>query len=210
MTGLSITTAGKSQSKEVKSLPEKKLKHQQSSPNSPSQKISKNKKRSQVAMTLNTNFSFQDIFITPNIPSTLPLQRLLLLRIPHHPPSRNKHPLPPPNPIHILLRHILPIPKLPQILHLDLRPRNPVRIFIQYFKPLEPQLRARCPASPLPNLVREAECFGYGEQRQDGEEWRSFFEGFREDAPPAPRQDVVDAPQDFGAGLDFAAVHCEE
>ena len=37
-----------------------------------------------------------------------------------------------------------------------------------------------------------------GEEGEDGVEGGAFFEGFREDAPTAAVEDIVDAAEDFG------------
>ena len=140
------------------------------------------------------------IISTPAIiphPTNSPLQRLLLLRIPPL-PHLNLQSLPHPHPIHIPLRHILPIRQLAQILQLILRERHPERVFIQHLEALEHELRGRRAGSAFADLVAEAEGLGDGEHGEDGEEGRAFFEGFGDYAASAPGYYAVDPAEDFG------------
>ena len=147
--------------------------------------------------------------ITPSPPPPLPLQRLLLLRVPHQLPPHNDQPLPPPHPIHIPPTDPLPIALLAEILQLLFRLRHPIGILIQQLEPRKYKLRLRGAGCSFSDLVAEAERLGDGKERRDEVEGRAFFEGLGEDAAAAPGEDIVDAAEDFGRGLDFAAVHCE-
>lgn len=147
------------------------------------------------------------------IACSIRLQIPLFLSIPAHPPRPlNQQPLPPPHAIHIPLGDILAIPKLAQILQLDLRTRNPPRIhLIQHLEAAgENQHRHREPRRTLADLVAEAEGFGDGEGGLDGEVGGPFEEGFGQDGAAAAGEDAVDAAEDGGGGLDGAAVEGEE
>ena len=76
--------------------------------------------------------------------------------------------------------------------------RHPIRILIQDLKTLELQLRRSEARSAFPDLVGEAEGLCHREEGEDGVEGGAFFEGFGEDAPAAPVEDVVDAAENFG------------
>lgn len=147
---------------------------------------------------------------------TLPLQRLLFLRIPNqHLPYQQ--PLPPPHLIHIAPRDILPVRQFAQILEFIFGKRHPERIFIQHLEPSEAQLRTRRARRPFADLVAEAERLSNGEQRADGKCLVSRRgrrgrgrQGFRQNGAAAAREDGVDAAEDVGGGLDLARVHGEE
>lgn len=117
--------------------------------------------------------------------TTLPLQRLLLLRI-RDQLLLHIQPLPPPHLIHIPPRHILLIRQLAQILQLVLCERDPKRIFVnQHLITSEDELRGGSAGGAFADVVAEAEGFGDGEDGDDGEEGGPFVHGLGDDAAAA-------------------------
>lgn len=60
------------------------------------------------------------------------------------------------------------------------------------FESLKDELRGGGAGSPFTNLITESKGFGDGEEREDGEEGSSFFQGFRKDPPSSTGDDGVD------------------
>lgn len=174
-------------------------------------------------------------YIQASEPYTSSLQRLLLLCIPYYLPLHH-HSLARSHLIYILLRDSLSIPCkrngrqqkssrsspprqnyqdkleertfLPKILQLLFRLRHPKRILVQNFKPREHELRLSGTGRALADLVREAERFGDGQEREDAVEGRAFLEGFGEDVAAAAGEGCVDAAEDFGCGVGKGNVSC--
>ncbi|KAL2002044.1 hypothetical protein VTN02DRAFT_768 [Thermoascus thermophilus] len=131
----------------------------------------------------------------------LPLQRLLLLGILDQLLPLDGQPLAAADGIHVPLGDVLAVGQLAQVLELLLRGGDPEGVLVERLEAREDELRRGGARRALADLLGEAERFGHGEQREDGEEGRAFLHHFGEDAAAAPRDDAVDAAQDFGCNV---------